>query len=58
MWSAPLHNQAFIKEMLEHVEDNKKDFATHDRIKGMLTVALNVRLPSPSTRARCRARRC
>ncbi|GAA5895558.1 hypothetical protein JCM8208_005267 [Rhodotorula glutinis] len=41
MWSAPLHNQAFVKEMLEHVEENKKDFATHERIKGMLTVALN-----------------
>lgn len=43
MWSAPLHNREFVKEMLEHVEDNKKDFATHERIKGMLTVALNVR---------------
>ncbi|TNY20305.1 N2,N2-dimethylguanosine tRNA methyltransferase [Rhodotorula diobovata] len=41
MWSAPLHNREFVKEMLEHVEDNKKDFATHERIKGMLTVALN-----------------
>ncbi|KPV73149.1 uncharacterized protein RHOBADRAFT_38776 [Rhodotorula graminis WP1] len=41
MWSAPLHNQAFIQEMLEHVDENKKDFATHERIKGMLTVALN-----------------
>ncbi|BGP43727.1 RNA methyltransferase tRNA(m5U54)methyltransferase [Rhodotorula kratochvilovae] len=40
MWSAPLHNRAFVREMLDHVEANKRDFATHDRIKGMLTVAM------------------
>ncbi|GAA6052816.1 hypothetical protein JCM3770_006266 [Rhodotorula araucariae] len=40
MWSAPLHNKEFVGEMLDHVETNKQDFATHDRIKGMLTVAM------------------
>ncbi|GAA6003324.1 tRNA (guanine26-N2)-dimethyltransferase [Rhodotorula paludigena] len=39
MWAAPIHNKDFVKEMLEHVEANSADFATHERIKGMLTVA-------------------
>ncbi|GAA5870511.1 hypothetical protein JCM1840_004786 [Sporobolomyces johnsonii] len=39
MWGAPIHNKEFIKEMLEHVEENGKDFNTAERIKGMLTVA-------------------
>lgn len=44
MWAAPIHNKDFVKEMLEHVEANSADFATHERIKGMLTVAQAVRL--------------
>jgi len=43
MWGAPIHNREFVKEMLEHVEENSKDFKTSERIKGMLTVAYNVR---------------
>ncbi|CEQ41078.1 SPOSA6832_02748, partial [Sporobolomyces salmonicolor] len=39
MWGAPIHNKDFIKEMLDHVEENGKDFNTAERIKGMLTVA-------------------
>ncbi|GAA5841022.1 hypothetical protein JCM3766R1_006639 [Sporobolomyces carnicolor] len=41
MWGAPIHNKEFVKEMLDHVEENSKDFKTSDRIKGMLTVAYN-----------------
>lgn len=44
MWGAPIHNKEFVKEMLDHVEENSKDFKTSDRIKGMLTVAYNVRI--------------
>lgn len=43
MWGAPIHNREFVKEMLDHVEENSKDFKTSERIKGMLTVAYNVR---------------
>ncbi|GAA5834311.1 hypothetical protein JCM11251_007955 [Rhodosporidiobolus azoricus] len=39
LWSAPIHNKAFVSEMLEHVEANADSFKTSDRIKGMLTVA-------------------
>jgi tRNA G26 N,N-dimethylase Trm1 len=42
MWGAPIHNREFVKEMLDHVEENSKDFKTSERIKGMLTVAYNV----------------
>jgi len=41
MWSAPIHDQAFVQSMLDHVGENAKDFATADRITGMLTVAKN-----------------
>lgn len=42
MWSAPLHDKTFVRNMLAHVEEHAADFKTSDRIKGMLTVALNV----------------
>lgn len=42
MWAAPLHNKAFVRDMLTHVEEHAGDFKTSDRIKGMLTVALSV----------------
>ncbi|GAA5957958.1 hypothetical protein JCM3765_006215 [Sporobolomyces pararoseus] len=41
MWGAPIHNREFVKEMLDHVEENSRDFKTSERIKGMLTVAYN-----------------
>ncbi|GAA6006713.1 hypothetical protein JCM11491_003153 [Sporobolomyces phaffii] len=41
MWGAPIHNKEFVKEMLDHVEENSNDFKTSERIKGMLTVAYN-----------------
>ncbi|GAA5982408.1 hypothetical protein JCM10908_006634 [Rhodotorula pacifica] len=41
MWAAPLHNKAFVRDMLTHVEEHASDFKTADRIKGMLTVALS-----------------
>ncbi|GAA6021147.1 hypothetical protein JCM8202_001874 [Rhodotorula sphaerocarpa] len=41
MWSAPLHDKIFVRNMLAHVEEHAADFKTSDRIKGMLTVALN-----------------
>ena len=44
MWSAPIHNQEFVAQMLEHVEKNPDDFKTAARITGMLTVARTVRV--------------
>jgi tRNA (guanine26-N2/guanine27-N2)-dimethyltransferase len=43
MWSAPIHNKEFTKEMLTHIEEKSGDFKTAERIKGMLTVAHAVR---------------
>ena len=41
MWMAPIHDQAFVQSMLDHVGGHGADFATADRITGMLTVAKN-----------------
>jgi tRNA (guanine26-N2/guanine27-N2)-dimethyltransferase len=43
MWSGPLHNQEFVNQMLTHIEDSASEFKTAERIKGMVTVAKNVR---------------
>ncbi|KAJ2931359.1 hypothetical protein H1R20_g5737, partial [Candolleomyces eurysporus] len=39
MWNGPLHDQAFMEKMLEHVDNNSDHYGTYARMKGMLTVA-------------------
>ncbi len=36
-WLGPLHNQTFLSELIDGLEEDK--FATHGRMKGMLSVA-------------------
>lgn len=46
MWSAPIHNTAFVEKVLAHLEANSESYGTVTRMKGMLTVAKEVcRLP-------------
>ena len=44
MWSGPIHNNGFISKVLEHLESNQSKYSTSVRMKGMLTVAKEVRL--------------
>lgn len=44
MWSGPLHDSAFVGRVLEHLEQNKDQYGTAVRMKGMLTVAKEVSL--------------
>ncbi|KIO23382.1 hypothetical protein M407DRAFT_27161 [Tulasnella calospora MUT 4182] len=39
MWSGPIHDPTFVKQVLEHVNENSSNYGTHARMKGMLTVA-------------------
>ncbi|KAG8987630.1 RNA methyltransferase tRNA(m5U54)methyltransferase [Tulasnella sp. 427] len=39
MWSGPIHDPDFVKKVLEHVNENSRNYGTHARMKGMLTVA-------------------
>lgn len=39
MWSAPIHNQAFVEKVLAHVDASPESYGTAARMKGMLTVA-------------------
>ena len=43
MWSGPLHNAEFVGRVLEHVDGNLDKYGTSTRMKGMLTVAKEVR---------------
>ena len=43
MWSGPLHDSDFIGKVLEHLESSKDRYGTAVRMKGMLTVAQEVR---------------
>jgi len=43
MWSGPLHNSEFVGGVLEHVDGNLDKYGTSTRMKGMLTVAKEVR---------------
>lgn len=43
MWSGPLHDPAFVGRVLEHLEENKHHYGTVARMKGMLTLAKEVR---------------
>jgi tRNA G26 N,N-dimethylase Trm1 len=44
MWSGPLHDSEFVAKVLAHLEDNEDQYGTSTRMKGMLTVAQEVRL--------------
>lgn len=43
MWSAPIHNSEFVAKVLDHLENNESQYGTAVRMKGMLTVAKEVR---------------
>ena len=44
MWSSQLHDPDFIRKVLEHLESSKDQYGTSARMKGMLTVAQEVRI--------------
>ena len=44
MWSGALHNPEFVAKVVEHVDRNTKNYGTSSRMKGMLTVAQEVRV--------------
>lgn len=44
MWSGSLHNPEFVAKVVEHVDRNTKNYGTSTRMKGMLTVAQEVRI--------------
>ena len=47
MWSGPIHDSSFASEVLKHVEEDPSRYGTSTRMRGMLTVASEVRLCSP-----------
>ena len=44
MWSGQLHDSDFIGKILEHLKSSKDQYGTATRMKGMLTVAQEVRI--------------
>ncbi len=43
MWSGPIHDKEFVSQVLKHVEEHENKYGTSPRMKGMLTVANEVR---------------
>jgi hypothetical protein len=43
MWNGPIHDPRFVGQILEHLEDSEDKYGTATRMKGMLTVAKEVR---------------
>ena len=43
LWIGPIHDHTFTKRMIDHVESSDAKYGTLARMKGMLTVAHNVR---------------
>jgi tRNA (guanine26-N2/guanine27-N2)-dimethyltransferase len=43
MWNAPIHNSTFVDNVLKHLEANEDKYGTAARMKGMLTVAKEVK---------------
>lgn len=39
MWSAPIHDPDFVQAMMDHTASHSSDFATSERITGMLALA-------------------
>jgi tRNA (guanine26-N2/guanine27-N2)-dimethyltransferase len=44
MWSGSLHDSEFVGKALAHVEENTGSYGTSARMKGMLTLAKQVRV--------------
>ena len=47
MWSGPIHNPDFVGNVLEHVNERPSNYGTAMRMKGMLTLAKEVRSTIP-----------
>lgn len=43
MWNRHIHDKEFVSQVLKHVEENENKYGTSPRMKGMLTVANEVR---------------
>lgn len=43
MWNGPIQDPEFVGKVLQHVESNEDKYGTVVRMKGMLTVAKEVR---------------
>jgi tRNA (guanine26-N2/guanine27-N2)-dimethyltransferase len=43
MWNGPIHDPHFVGQILEHLEESEDKYGTSTRMKGMLTVAKEVR---------------
>lgn len=43
MWNGPIHDPQFVGQILEHLEDSEDKYGTATRMKGMLTVAKEVK---------------
>jgi tRNA G26 N,N-dimethylase Trm1 len=44
MWSGVIHDSDFVTRVLDHIENTQKKYGTSPRMKGMLTVAKEVRI--------------
>jgi tRNA (guanine26-N2/guanine27-N2)-dimethyltransferase len=44
MWSGPIHDVGFVSGVLDYLENNQEKYGTFPRMKGMLTVAKEVRI--------------
>ncbi|KAK4943005.1 RNA methyltransferase tRNA(m5U54)methyltransferase [Elasticomyces elasticus] len=52
MWAGPLHNPYFVQKMLDKLPSlDEKVYGTTERLKGMLTLALEEDLTEPTTTA-------
>jgi tRNA (guanine26-N2/guanine27-N2)-dimethyltransferase len=43
MWSGPIHDGGFVAAVLDHLENNQDKYGTSPRMKGMMTVAKEVK---------------
>lgn len=48
MWAGSLHDKEFVGKVLDHIEANSDKYGTSARMKGMMTVAKEVRFQSDS----------
>lgn len=42
MWLGPLHDRAFLDSLITTIEEDKVNYGTFPRMKGMLTMARDV----------------
>jgi tRNA (guanine26-N2/guanine27-N2)-dimethyltransferase len=47
MWNGRIHDPQFVGRILEHLEENEDKYGTSTRMRGMLSVAKEVRTLSP-----------